>query len=46
MITGIIVTFQSGGSYDDLFRKIQQKSKKGTQVLVYSAHSAHLPQIY
>ena len=31
-IVAVIVTLNSGGSYDDLFRNVEQKSIEGTKV--------------
>ena len=38
-MVALIVTFVSGCTYDPLFTQVQQKSKEGTRVLVYSCDS-------
>lgn len=34
-VVAVIVTLHSGGSYDELFSTVEQKSLEGTRVLVY-----------
>lgn len=36
-MSGIILSFHNGNSYDEIFTKVQQRSKDGTAVLVYSS---------
>lgn len=38
-MAGIIVSFRSGASYDNLFSSVKQESKEGSIVLTYLAHS-------
>ena len=35
-VAAVIVTFNNGSSYDNLFRSVEQNSLEGTQVLVYA----------
>lgn len=45
-LVAIIVSFCNGGSYDDLFTTVEQKSLEGTQVLVYAVPSHAIQEIY
>lgn len=44
-VSGVILSIRSGTSYDNLFSKVEQKSKNDTVVLVYSATSDILANI-
>jgi hypothetical protein len=41
----VIISFVAHSSYDELFRKVEQKSEEGTTVLVYSCQSSYLPEM-
>jgi hypothetical protein len=41
-VAAVIVTLSSGGSYDRLFRTVEQKVMEGTKVEVYAADASYL----
>lgn len=41
----VIVSFVGGGSYDELFTTVEQKSLEGTRVLVYSCGTGYIEKM-
>lgn len=41
-VVAVIVSFVSGGTYDNLFTSVEQKSAEGTKVQVYSCDSGYI----